>query len=116
MTGYGRNEAIVGGKKILCEIKSVNHRYSDYNIKVPKYYGFLEDKVREFASKYISRGKVDIYIAAQSFEDSDKEIVANKELAKSYIEALKELRDEFSLRDDISVMGVARYPDIFTVE
>jgi len=116
MTGYGRNEAVSGGKKILCEIKSVNHRYSDYNIKVPKYYGFLEDKVREFASKYISRGKVDIYIATQSFEDSDKEIVANKELAKSYIEALKDLRDEFGLRDDISVMGVARYPDIFTVE
>ena len=116
MTGYGRNEAIEGGKKILCEIKSVNHRYSDYNIKVPKYYGFLEDKVREFASKYISRGKVDIYIAVESFEDSDKEIAVNMELAKSYIEALKALRDEFDLRDDVSVSSVARYPDIFTIE
>lgn len=116
MTGYGRNEAIEGGKKILCEIKSVNHRYSDYNIKVPKYYGFLEDRVREFASKYIQRGKVDIYIAVESYEEADKEIVVNMELAKSYIEAMKSLRDEFSLRDDISVMGVARYPDIFTLE
>ena len=116
MTGYGRNEAIEGGKKILCEIKSVNHRYSDYNIKVPKYYGFLEDKIREFASKYISRGKVDIYVSTQSYEESDKEIVVNMELAKSYLEALKNLRDEFSLRDDVSVMGVARYPDIFTLE
>lgn len=116
MTGYGRNEAIEGGKKILCEIKSVNHRYSDYNIKVPKYYGFLEEKIREFASKHIQRGKVDIYVAVESFEDSDKEIVINMELAKSYIEALKNLRDEFSLRDDVSVMGVARYPDIFTLE
>jgi len=116
MTGYGRNEAIVGGKKILCEIKSVNHRYSDYSIKVPKYYGFLEDKVREFASKYISRGKVDIYIQVESYEEADKDIVVNKELAKAYLEALKSLRDEFGLRDDISVMSVSRYPDIFVQE
>ncbi len=116
MTGYGRNEAISGGKKILCEIKSVNHRYSDYSIRVPKYYGFLEDKVREFASKHVSRGKVDIYISIQSYEESDKEISVNRELAKSYIEALTELRDEFGLRDDISTMGVSRYPDIFVLE
>lgn len=116
MTGYGRNEAIEGGKKILCEIKSVNHRYSDYNIKVPKYYGFLEDMVRGFVSEYISRGKVDVYIAVESYKESDKEIVVNKELAKSYIEALKCIRDEFGLRDDISVMGLARYPDIFIQE
>ena len=116
MTGYGRNEAIVGGKKILCEIKSVNHRYSDYSIKVPKYYGFLEDKVREFVSKHVSRGKVDVYIGIESYGEVDKEIVVNKELAKSYIEALCNLRDEFDLRDDISVNSVSRYPDIFVLE
>ncbi len=116
MTGYGRIESIVGGKKILCEIKSVNHRYCDYSVKVPKYYGFLEDRVRTFASKYIARGKVDIYIAIESYEEADKEIVVNKELAKSYIDALCSLRDEFSLRDDISVNSVARYPDIFVQE
>lgn len=116
MTGYGRNEAIVGGKKILCEIKSVNHRYSDYSVKVPKYYGFLEDKVREFASKYISRGKIDIYVAIESYEEADKDIVVNKELAKAYIDALCSLRDEFNLRDDISVMSLSRYPDIFIQE
>lgn len=116
MTGYGRNEAIQGGKKIMCEIKSVNHRYSDYSVKVPKYYGFLEDKVREFASKYISRGKVDIYVGIESYAEADKEIVVNTELAKSYIDALCKLRDEFNLRDDISVNSVARYPDIFILE
>jgi len=116
MTGYGRNEAIVGGKKILCEIKSVNHRYSDYSIKVPKYYGFLEDKVREFAAKYISRGKVDIYIAIESYEEADKDIVVNKELARAYLNALESLRDEFGLKDDISVMSLSRYPDIFVQE
>lgn len=116
MTGYGRNEAIVGNKKVLCEIKSVNHRYSDYSVKVPKYYGFLEDKVREFASKYISRGKVDIYVAIESYEEADKDIVVNKELAAAYLNALKSLRDEFDLRDDISVMSLSRYPDIFIQE
>lgn len=116
MTGYGRNEAIEGGKKILCEIKSVNHRYSDYSIKVPKYYGFLEDKVREFVSKHVSRGKIDVYIGIESYAEADKEIVVNKELAKSYIEALYSLRDEFNLRDDISVNSVSRYPDIFVQE
>ena len=116
MTGYGRNEAIVGGKKILCEIKSVNHRYSDYSVKVPKYYGFLEDKIREFASKYISRGKVDIYVAIESYEEADKDIVVNKELAKAYLDALYSLRDEFGLNDDISVMALSRYPDIFIQE
>lgn len=116
MTGYGRNEAIVGGKKILCEVKSVNHRYSDYSIRVPKYYGFLEDSVRELASKYISRGKVDIYVVIESFEEADKKIIVNRELAKSYIDALTSLRDEFGLADDISVGSVARFSDIFISE
>lgn len=116
MTGYGRNEAIEGGKKILCEIKSVNHRYSDYTIKVPRAYGFLEDRVRKLASEYISRGKTDIYISAESFDGADKEILVNTELAKSYLAALEKLRDELGIRDDISVMNIARYPDIFVPE
>lgn len=116
MTGYGRNEAITGGKKIMCEIKSVNHRYSDYSIKVPRYYGFLEDKVRGYVSSCIKRGKIDIYISVESYDEADRDISVNSELAKSYIEALIKLRDEFNLRDDISVMSVARYPDIFVQE
>jgi uncharacterized protein (TIGR00255 family) len=113
MTGYGRNEEIADGKKVLCEIKSVNHRYSDYNIKVPRYYGFLEERVRNLASEYIKRGKVDIYIAVENLDESDKEITVNYELAKSYYDALCELKDKFSLKDDITAMGLSRYPDIF---
>jgi len=116
MTGYGRNEAIEDGKKILCEIKSVNHRYSDYAVKVPRYYGFLEDKVRKLVSEYIKRGKVDVYIAVESYCEADKEITVNKELAKSYLDALYDLRDSFSLRDDISTMSVARYSEIFLTD
>lgn len=116
MTGYGRNEAIEGGKKILCEIKSVNHRYSDYSVKVPRYYGFLEDKVRQYVSQFIKRGKIDIYVSVESFQEADREITINEELAKSYIDALKKLRDSFRLKDDISTMGVSRFPDIFVSE
>lgn len=116
MTGYGRNEAIINGKKISCEIKSVNHRYSDYNVKVPRYYGFMEDRARSFVSGYISRGKTDIYIAIESYEEADKEIKLNSALAKSYIAALHKLCDEFELRNDISVSSVARYSDIFKTE
>lgn len=116
MTGYGRCERVEGGKKILAEIKSVNHRYSDYSVKVPRYYGFLEEKVREYASRYIARGKVDIYINIESFDDTDKDIILNEGLAEEYINALHALRDKFGLTDDITVSAVARYSDIFKSE
>ena len=116
MTGYGRREAVTEGKKILVEIKSVNHRYSDYNIKVQRHLGFLEDKIRKHVSSAITRGKVDIYLNVENFESADKEISLNIPMAKNYIEVLKQLRDEFGLKDDITVTSVARNTDIFQTE
>ena len=116
MTGYGRKEEITDGKKILCEIKSVNHRYTDYNIKVPRHYGFLEERIRNLVSGYIKRGKVDIYVSIENFSDADKEITVNLELAKSYYNALKTLSENFDLRDDITATGLSKYPDIFVAE
>ncbi|MCI5604295.1 MAG: YicC family protein [Clostridia bacterium] len=116
MTGYGRQETVIEGKKILVEIKSVNHRFSDYNIKVPRHLGFLEDRVRKYASENVTRGKIDIYVAVESYDEADKDITLNEELARNYIEVLKELRDKFGLCDDISVSNVARYTDIFKTE
>lgn len=116
MTGYGRRETVTDGKKILVEIKSVNHRYSDYNIKVPRHLGYLEDKIRKCAADSVTRGKIDIYVNVDYFETSDKEITLNKELAKSYIDALYVLRDEFKLKDDITVTSVARNSEIFKSE
>ena len=116
MTGYGRYETVAEGKKILVEIKSVNHRFSDYNIKVPRNLGFLEDKVRKYASRYITRGKVDIFVSVESYEEADKDIVLNEELAKNYIDVLHELCEKFNLKDDISVSNVARYTEIFKTE
>lgn len=116
MTGYGRREAVTEGKKILVEIKSVNHRYSDYNIKVQRHLGFLEDKIRKYVSKSITRGKVDVYLNVENFETADKEISLNRAVAKNYIDVLYRLRDEFGLKDDITVTSVARNSEIFQTE
>ena len=116
MTGYGRQEALVSGKKILVEIRSVNQRFTDYNIKLPRHLVFMEDKVRKYASEWITRGKVDIYISVDSYDEADKNVTLNTALAKNYVEVLRQLRDECDLRDDISVMGVARFADIFKTE
>lgn len=116
MTGYGRCETMLEGKKIMVEIKSVNHRYADYNIRVPRHLGFLEEKVREYASHKITRGKIDIYVSVENYDEADRDIILNEELTKTYIEALENLRDKFGLRDDITVMSVARFGDIFKTE
>lgn len=116
MTGYGRQELIAGGKRIYIEIKSVNHRYSDFNIKYPRHYAFLEDRIKKHAAKNITRGKVDIFLTIENYDSTDEEIEINRAVAENYIEALKKLRDEFSLADDISVMSVARNQDVFTVK
>ncbi len=116
MTGYGRNEVTAGGKKILAEVKSVNHRYSDYSVKVPRHYGYLEDKVREYISKQVARGKIDVYISVESYGESDREIILNQELAQNYIDVLKKMAEQFDLKDDITVSSVARYTDIFKSE
>ncbi|MDD6484073.1 MAG: YicC family protein [Clostridiales bacterium] len=116
MTGYGRQETMTEGRKILVEIRSVNQRFSDYNIKVPRYMGFLEDKIRSFVSEGITRGKVDIFVNVENFSEADKEISLNEPLAKNYIEVLRELRDKFDLKDDISVSLAAGFNDIFRTQ
>ncbi|WHH59906.1 YicC/YloC family endoribonuclease [Petroclostridium sp. X23] len=116
MTGFGRSEAVVGSKEVLIEMKSVNHRYADFSIRVPRNYSFLEDKVREYLQKYISRGKVDVFLTIESQEDDDKQVVLNEALASGYIHALRQMKDAFGLQDDISACNVARFNDILKLE
>lgn len=116
MTGYGRHEICEAGKKIRVEIRSVNHRYSDYTIKLPRFYGYLEDKIREYVSKHAARGKLDIYVSIESYGESDKKIRLNEELAENYIELLRGMAKKFDLTDDITVSSVARCGDIFECE
>lgn len=116
MTGYGRAEAIADTKKITVEIKSVNHRFSDYNIKVPRQYGFLEDRVRLAVSNAVARGKIDVFINIEAVGEADKIITVNKELARNYLDALSELCDELGIENDITVSRLSQFNDIFRSE
>ncbi len=116
MTGYGRSELQEDNKNIVVEMKSVNHRYADFSIRYPKYYSFLEEKVREYLQKFISRGKVNVFITIDNYGENNKLIVLDEGLADSYINALNTLKERYDLKDDISVSNVARYTDIFKIE
>lgn len=116
MTGFGRGSAANDGKEFLVEIKTVNHRYSDVFIKMPRSLSFLEDKVRETVSKSISRGKIDVYISFEDLGEDTKNVVLDEALAKAYIRTLQEVRDKYGLKDDIGVSLMTRIPDVLRVE
>lgn len=116
MTGFGRGRAQADGREFLVEIKTVNHRYCDIYIKLPRQISFLEDKVREVIGKSISRGKVDVFINYEDFSEDSKNILIDEGLAKTYIKSVEYLRDKYGLKDDISVSLIAKFPDILKVE
>ncbi len=116
MTAFGRSRRTVSGKDITAEIKSVNSRYLDCTVKISRMYSFLEDKIKtHLSSRGISRGKIEVYISIDLIEQEGVTINLDSAYAKSYIDSLYRLRDEFGLKDDISVMRVASNRDIFTV-
>lgn len=116
MTAFGRarNTSADGSKDITAEIKSVNSRYMDCTVKLPRMYSFLEERIKAFlTSKGIQRGKIEIYIGVDVLEQAGSEVYLDRAAAASYIAALEALRDEFNLRDDISVMRVAANRELF---
>ncbi len=116
MTGYGRAKKEIGGRDILVEIKSVNNRYLDCTVKLPRLFGFLEEKIKSFLSaKGISRGKVEVFVSIDILEEIGISVELDRAYAESYIAALRRLSEEFGLANDISVMSVAANRDIFTV-
>ncbi len=115
MTGYGRGEVEEFGRNFTVEIKSVNHRYSDISIKLPRQISYLEDKIKKQIMQHISRGKIDVYIMQNKFNAEDISVTVDDSLAMSYLKALYELRDKFNLKDDITVSTVSRVPDLLTV-
>ncbi|MBQ8005610.1 MAG: YicC family protein [Clostridia bacterium] len=117
MTAFGRARGTAAGKDITAEIKSVNSRYLDCTVKISRAYSFLEERVKPYLlSKGLVRGKVDVYIGIEVVESEGAEIAVDTALAGTYLAALRKLRDTFDLKDDISVMGLARYNDIFMVK
>lgn len=115
MTGYGRHQAVVNGWDVTVEIKSVNHRYFEYSSRLPRTCGFLDDKLKSYLQQKISRGKVDVYVSLDAVEKADSVVEVNVPLAQAYYDALGELEEELDLRNDTSVMNIARFPDVLVV-
>ena len=113
MTAFGRSVGSTQNKNITVEIKSVNSRYFDPQIKISRSFSYLEEKVKNYIQSHISRGKVDVWVGVEVTENASGEIKLDKAYAETYINALRTLRDEFGLADDISVMKVAQNRDIF---
>ena len=116
MTGFGRAEDITGSRRISAELKSVNHRYLDLSIKMPRKLGFLEGQVRSLIKEYAERGKIDIYIVYEDYSASDAALTCNQELAASYLEHLRRMSREFGLKDDLEASALLRLPEVFTME
>lgn len=114
MTGYGRGKIENAGLEFIIEIKAINHRYNDTSIKLPRYLSFLEDKVRQYITKSVSRGKIEVYISVNNISSTSKNIFIDKELAGEYVSAMRELIEMYSLKDDISVSSLMKLPDIIT--
>lgn len=116
MTGFGRCEVAENNRKFTVEMKSVNHRYLDVNIKMPKKLNFFESAIRTELKKYISRGKVDIFVAYEDFSESNTSVRYNREVAAEYLKYLDQMAEEFQLDNDIRVSTLSKFPEIFTME
>ena len=116
MTGFGRCEIAGKDRKLTVEMKSVNHRYLDVAIKMPKKFNFFESAIRTELKNYISRGKVDVFITCEDYSEDSGSLKYNKALAKEYLTYLRQMAEEFELDNDIRVSTLSRYPDVFVME
>ncbi len=116
MTGYGRGEHIAEDRKFTIELKSVNHRYNDINIKLPRSLASLEDKIKKQIMKQVFRGKTDVYISFETFALDDVAVKLNETLARAYVEKLKFLQESLDLEQGNILELAAKFPDVITVE
>lgn len=112
MTGFGRGESIDEKRHIVVEIKSINHRYNDIVIRMPRRYSFLEDKLRSFIKNYIKRGRIEVYVSVENVRNDDISVDLNISLAEQYTKCLKSMKKEFNLYDDVSISLLSRFPDV----
>lgn len=116
MTGFGRCDQSSEERKLLVEMKSVNHRYCDINIRLPKKLLFLEAKIRNLIKKYVDRGKVDVFITYEEYTSNNIGIKYNEKLAEDYMEVFKSIEDKFNVENDIRVSTLARFPEVISLE
>ena len=116
MTGYGSAKGTVEGLEISVELKSVNNRYLDVSVRLPRSFLFAEELVKSSVQKHISRGKVDVFVSVNSAGAADLAVQVNEALAKGYVDAVRHLAEEYGLSDELSALSVARFPDVLSVE
>lgn len=116
MTGFGRGEYKDDNYQFLVECKTINHKYADINIRLPRKLSFLEDKARILVKDYIKRGRVDLYIKLDLVGSEDVNLKFDEKLASEYVNILNNIKDTFNLQDDITVMNIAKFPDIIKSE
>ena len=116
MTGFGRAEVMEENRKFTVEIKSVNHRYFDVNIKMPKKLGFFESAIRNLLKEYMQRGKVDVFITYEDYNENNVALKYNEEIAREYLTHLNAMAEQFDLQNDITVGKLSKYPEVFTME
>ena len=116
MTGFGRAVAELNGYVITVELKSVNHRYFEFSSRIPRQYGFLEEKLKSFVNSKVSRGKVDCFVSIEALNTEAAEVVVNNTLASAYVKALKELSETYSLKEDFGAYSLARFGDVLIVK
>ena len=115
MTGFGQCEAEINGREITVEVKSVNHRYFEFSCRTPRGYGFLDDKLKSYVNSRVSRGKIDMFVTIGANDEAPSEVTVNHQLVSGYINAMKEISDTYGVENDVTVVSLSRFPDVFTV-
>ena len=116
MTGYGRAVGVFADKQITVELRSVNNRYLDCSVKLPRLYSFCEDAVKQAVKQSVTRGKVDVFVTVNLTQSSDVKIGLNRPVLEGYLAAMRTMAEDYPVRDDLSVSALSRLPDVFTVE
>ena len=116
MTGYGRCEHVQGDRKFTVEIKAVNHRYFDVNIKMPKKFNFFESAIRSVMKEYIQRGKVDVFITCEDDTENNFSLKYNENIAGEYLKYYRQMAQQFNLKDDVTVSRLGSCPEVFSME
>ena len=116
MTGYGRSVGVFSDKQITVELRSVNNRYLDFGVKLPRICSFAEDAVKQAVKRHVSRGKVDVFVSISFTNGADVAIGLNRSVLEGYLKAMKRIAADYEVRDDLSVTTLSRLPDVFTVE
>lgn len=115
MTGYGRHQEILDGMNITVEVKSVNHRYFDFTSRIPRSYGFLDEKLKSYIQSRVARGKVECFVQIENLEDDSVVVEVNHSLAKGYADAIRSLSERYSLDNKLDASSLARFPDILVI-